>query len=236
MTDIRGSVVLVTGGQRGLGAALVAELLTHEPAKIYVTARAPQPAGDSRVRPLRLALGDAASTRELARDAQDVSIVINNAGELGSGGVLTANIDSMRAFLDTNLFGTIAVSQAFAPILARNGGGALVNILSVMSWMSGGGAYGLSKAALWNATNSMRDELAPAGTLVTGVHIGYIDTELVSHLQQPKARPQDVARIIVDGIRANQEEILADPIAVATKAALSGPVKYLAIPSDKALH
>lgn len=144
----------------------------------------------------------------------------------------------MRAFLDTNLFGTIAVSQAFAPILAHNGGGALVKILSVMSWISGGGAYGLSKAALWNATNSMRDELSSAGTLVTGVHIGYIDTELVSHLQQPKARPQDVARIIIDGISANQEEIgvLADPIAIATKAALSGPVRYLAMPSDKALH
>ena len=104
--------------------------------------------------------------------------------------MLDADINAMRAFLDVNLLGTVAISQAFAPVLAANGGGALVNVMSVLSWMSGGGAYGMCKAALWNATLSMRQELAPAGTLVCGVHFGYVDTDMVRHVTLPKARPQ----------------------------------------------
>lgn len=227
---LAGSVVLVTGGQRGVGAALTAGLLDRGAAKVYATSRSPRPATDPRVTPLPFELGNADSVRALVASAPDVSVLINNAAELGTGGVLGADITAMRTFLDVNLLGTVAVSQAFAPVLATNGGGALVNVMSVLSWLGGGGVYGMSKAALWSATNSMRQELAPAGTLVSGVHLGYVDTDMVRHVEWPKARPQDIAAAILDGLEAGRSEILADEVAVRVKAALSGPVEGLELP------
>jgi NAD(P)-dependent dehydrogenase (short-subunit alcohol dehydrogenase family) len=227
---LAGSVVLVTGGQRGIGAALTAGLLDRGAAKVYATSRSPRPATDPRVTPLPFELGSTDSLRALVASAPDVSVLINNAAEAGTGGVLTADLTVMRAFLDVHLLGTVAVSQAFAPVLAINGGGALVNVMSALSWMSGGGAYGMCKAALWNATLSMRQELAPAGTLVCGVHFGYVDTDMVRHVQLQKARPQDIAAAILDGLEAGRTEILADEVAISVKAALSGPVEGLELP------
>ncbi len=230
MVVLAGSVVLVTGGQRGVGAALTAGLLDRGAAKVYATSRSPRPATDPRVTPLPFELGSTDSLRALVASAPDVSVLINNAAEVGTAGVLGADLTVMRTFLDVNLLGTVAISQAFAPVLASNGGGALVNVMSVLSWMSGGGAYGMCKAALWNATHSMRQELAPAGTLVCGVHFGYVDTDMVRHVTLPKARPQDIAAVILDGLEAGRTEILADEVAVSVKAALSGPVEGLELP------
>ena len=180
MVTINGAVAVVTGGQRGLGRAFVAELLDRGASKIYATARRPTPSDDPRVVPVTLDVTDPASVASLAELAGDATIVINNAGIGGAGPLLSSGIDEIREVFETNLFGAIRVAQAFAPILARNGGGALVDIHSALSWIAGAGAYGASKAAFWSATNSLRLELAGQDTTVIGVHLGYADTDLTA--------------------------------------------------------
>ena len=140
------------------------------------------------------------SVAALAVTASDADIVINNAGILGAPKLLGSDIEEVRTVFETNYFGALRVAKAFAPILADNGGGALVDILSVLSWVGGFGGYGDSKAALWSATNSLRIELEKQGTLVTGVHLSYTETEMTTGFDVPKNDPRDVAREIVDGI------------------------------------
>src|SRR5262245_22366134 len=158
MVNIQGSTVVVTGGQRGLGKAIVAELLRRGAAKVYATARAPKPSDDPRVVSVALDVTDPDSVAALAVTAPDADIVVNNAGIDGALKLLSSDIDDVRAVFETNYFGALRIAKAFAPILARNGGGALVDIHSVLSWMGGFGAYGASKAAFWSATNSLRVE------------------------------------------------------------------------------
>jgi len=230
MVTIEGATALVTGGQRGLGAAFVAELLERGASKVYATAREPKPSEDPRIVPLALDVTDADSVRSVAAAAGDVSIVLNNAGTISPGELTTTDIDDLRPVFETNLFGALRIAQSFAPILARNGGGALVDILSALSWASGAGAYGVSKAAMWSATNSIRMELADQGTLVTGVHVGYIDTDMVRHVDAPKNDPRDVAKTVLDGIETGATEVLVDAVSHHFKNALSGPVEGLQLP------
>lgn len=227
MVSIQGSTVVVTGGQRGLGKAIVDELLQRGVAKVYATARAPRPSDDPRVVSVALDVTDPESVAALADTASDANVVVNNAGTFGAPKLLTSDIDEIRTVFDTNYFGALRVAQAFAPILARNGGGALVDIHSVLSWLAGFGAYGDSKAAIWSATNSLRIELAPQGTLVTGVHLGYTDTDMVSAFDVPKNDPRDVAKQIVDAVERGDAEVLADDLTRQVKANLSGPVEAL---------
>lgn len=227
MVNIQGSTVVVTGGQRGLGKAIVAELLNRGAAKVYATARAPQPSDDPRVVSVPLDVTEAESVAALANTASDAEIVINNAGTLGAPKLLSSDIEEVRAVFETNYFGALRIAQAFAPILARNGGGALVDIHSVLSWVGGFGGYGASKAAFWSATNSLRIELQPQGTLVIGVHLGYTDTDMVSGYDVPKNDPRRVASEILDGIERGAAEVLADDLTRNVKAALSGPVEAL---------
>lgn len=227
MVSVQGSTVVVTGGQRGLGKAIVDELLQRGVAKVYATARAPRPSDDPRVVSVALDVTDPESVAALADTASDANVVVNNAGTFGAPKLLTSDIDEIRTVFDTNYFGALRVAQAFAPILARNGGGALVDIHSVLSWLAGFGAYGDSKAAIWSATNSLRIELAPQGTLVTGVHLGYTDTDMVSSFDVPKNDPRDVAKQIVDAVERGDAEVLADDLTRQVKANLSGPVEAL---------
>jgi NAD(P)-dependent dehydrogenase (short-subunit alcohol dehydrogenase family) len=227
MVNVKGSTVVVTGGQRGLGKAIVEELLQRGAAKVYATARSPKPNDDPRVVSVALDVTDPGSVAALAITASDASIVVNNAGTLGAPKVLSADIEEIREVFETNYFGALRVAKAFAPVLAANGGGALVDIHSVLSWVGGFGGYGDSKAAFWSATNSLRIELAPQGTLVTGVHLGYTDTDMVSEFDVPKNSPQQVARDIADGIENGDAEVLADDISRQVKASLSGPVEAL---------
>jgi NAD(P)-dependent dehydrogenase (short-subunit alcohol dehydrogenase family) len=227
MVNVKGSTVVVTGGQRGLGKAIVEELLERGAAKVYATARSPKPSDDPRVVSVALDVTDPASVAALAIAASDASIVVNNAGTLGAPKLLSADIEEIREVFETNYFGALRVAKAFAPVLAANGGGALVDIHSVLSWVGGFGGYGDSKAAFWSATNSLRIELAPQGTLVTGVHLGYTDTDMVSEFDVPKNSPQQVARDIVDGIEHGDAEVLADDVTRQVKASLSGPVEAL---------
>jgi NAD(P)-dependent dehydrogenase (short-subunit alcohol dehydrogenase family) len=229
MVTIKGSTALVTGGQRGLGKAFVRELLERGAAKVYATARDPRPSDDPRIVPVTLDVTDPASVAALAGIAGDVSIVINNAGVGGSGPLLGSDIDDIKTVFETNLFGAIRVAQTFAPILAGNGGGALVDIHSALSWIAGAGAYGASKAAFWSVTNSLRLELAPQDTLVVGVHLGYADTDLTAEVTAPKIDPRDVAIAVVDGIEQDRTEVLVDDVSRHFKQAVAGPVESLSI-------
>ncbi|WP_061010325.1 SDR family oxidoreductase, partial [Mycolicibacterium mucogenicum] len=182
MTDVAGKVVLVTGGRRGLGAALVDEVLARGARKVYSTARTAFADDRPEVITYGLEVSSADSVAALADAATDVDIVINNAGVSHLDDLLTGSWDDITDTFDTNVFGPLRVTRAFAPILAANGGGALVNVHSVLSWLGGAGAYGASKAAIWSITNSLRQELQPQHTQVVGVHVGYIDTGPCPHV------------------------------------------------------
>lgn len=175
----------------------------------------------------------AESVAALAEVAADAEIVFNNAGVLLPAPLLTGDFEGVTVTFDVNVFGPLRVARAFAPILAANGGGALVNMHSVLSWLAGSGAYGASKAAAWSVTNSLRLELARQNTQVVGVHAGFIDTEMVSAIEQPKTTPAEAATRIVDGLEAGAAEVLADDVTVAVKAALSGPVDRLTFPAAR---
>jgi NAD(P)-dependent dehydrogenase (short-subunit alcohol dehydrogenase family) len=229
ITSIEGAVALVTGGHRGLGRAYVDALMRHGAVKVYATARQPASSEDPRIVAETLDVTDAASIRSLAERTGDVDILVNNAGVLIAGPLLTAASEDVRAIFDANVFGALRVAQAYAPILARNGGGALVNMHSVFSWASGAGAYGASKAALWSLTNSLRLELAGQNTHVLGVHAGFIDTEMVAAIKAPKISPELVAEKVMEALVAGQDEVLVDDITEQAKAALCGPAAQLAL-------
>jgi NAD(P)-dependent dehydrogenase (short-subunit alcohol dehydrogenase family) len=226
-TPNAGAVALVTGGNRGFGHAMVHELLDRGAAKVYATSRSPQPRTDGRIVPLVLDVADDTSVAAAARAADDVSIVINNAGISLRTPVLEAPLDDIRAELETNLLGTIRVARAFAPALGRHPQSAMVNVLSVLSWLAFGSGYEISKAAAWSATNSMRVKLREQGTTVTALHVAYMDTDMTAGLDVPKADPREVARQAADAIIAGTFEILADDTTRAVKSQLSGDLTAL---------
>lgn len=227
MVAVEGRVVVITGGRRGLGAALVDEVLARGAAKVYSTARSAFADDRPRVVTHALEVRSAESVAALAHAAGDAEIVFNNAGVLLPAPLLTGDFAGVADTFDVNVFGPLRVARAFAPILAANGGGALVNMHSVLSWLAGSGAYGASKAAAWSVTNSLRTELAAQRTQVVGVHAGLIDTDMVADMALPKVTPAEVARRIVDGLEGGALEVLADDASVGVKAALSGPVENL---------
>ncbi|HEX3792220.1 MAG TPA: SDR family oxidoreductase [Pseudonocardiaceae bacterium] len=221
MTAIKDSVVLVTGANRGLGKVFVQELLDRGAAKVYASARTPLTYDDPRVVPLRVDVTDEASIRAAAETASDVSIVINNAGIPGTTPLVTTPIEDIQRILDTNTLGPIRVAKAFAQILAANGGGTLVNVASVLSWLASG-AYGASKAALWSVSNQLRQELSGQGTVVQSLHLGYTDTDMTAGIDAPKNDPLDVVRASLEGIERGDDEVLADELTRSVKAGLSG--------------
>ncbi|WP_214318213.1 SDR family oxidoreductase [Nonomuraea sediminis] len=230
MTTIEGSVALVTGGQRGLGRAFVHELLRRGASKVYATARRTVESDDPRVEPLTLEITDPDSVAAVAARAGDVGIVVNNAGALYPGSLLKGDMADVIATFETNVFGALRVARAFAPILAANGGGALVDIHSVLSWGAGTGAYGASKAALWSLTNSLRLELSGQNTQVVGVHLGFADTDMVKAVNAEKISPERVAQAVMDGLEKDETEVLVDEVSRRMKAALAGPVEGLTVP------
>jgi NAD(P)-dependent dehydrogenase (short-subunit alcohol dehydrogenase family) len=223
--NIDGSIAFVTGANGGLGAALTEALLDRGAAKVYGAVRRPETITDPRVVPVRLDLTDPDSIVAAARLAHDTTLVINNAGISTSTPIL-GDEAGLRQELEVNYLGPVAVSRTFAPVLAANGGGALVNVLSVLSWLSlpRTGSYCAAKSALWSATNSLRLTLADQNTLVVAVHVGYMDTDMAAAVTSPKASPRAVAEAALDGVQAGRHEVLADDISRQVRAALSGPL------------
>jgi len=221
---IRDSVALVTGANRGLGLAFVQELLAAGARSVYAAARDPKSITLAGAIPVSVDVTKPESVAAAAGAFTDVNLLINNAGICLWSGFLSPNaIDVARTEIDTNYFGPLLLSRAFAPILKRNGGGAIVNVLSFLSWISipDAGTYCASKSAAWALTNWLHTGLREQGTQAIGVHPGLMDTEMVSQLTLPKLKPVDVVRQVFSAIEAGRDEVLADEIARQVKAGLS---------------
>jgi NAD(P)-dependent dehydrogenase (short-subunit alcohol dehydrogenase family) len=228
--QVEGAVALVTGANRGLGRAFARALLDAGAAKVYAAAREPGSVTDPDVVPVRLDVTDHAQVAALARELTDVTIVVNNAGVgLAATAIGGDDLERHRAEFEVNYFGPLAVSRAFAPVLAANGGGAIVTMLSALSWVAfpAFGNYSATKSAAWALTNALRTQLRGQGTQVVGVHAGFIDTDMVAAVDAPKVAPEDVARRMVEGLAAGAEEVLADDTARAVKAALPHDLEAL---------
>jgi NAD(P)-dependent dehydrogenase (short-subunit alcohol dehydrogenase family) len=230
LMNIKGSIALVTGGNRGLGKAFAQALLDAGAEKVYAGARQLFETTDPRIQPIKLDITNASDIAAAVEACQDINILINNAG-IASRNPLTdpaplnalietASMDGGNDEMATNYFGTLAMCRAFAPILKKNGGGVLANMLSALSWvvMPGFSSYCVSKAAAWAMTNGIRLELRSQGTLVVGVHAGFIDTDMVADITSPKSRPEDIAARTIEGIATGQEEILTDQTSQEIKA------------------
>lgn len=226
--DITGKTALVTGANRGLGRLLAAQLRDRG-AHVYAAARDPQAVDLAGVTPVALDVTDLASVAAAAQATHDVAILVNNAGSSTGSSLLTGDLADIRLELDTHFFGTLAVTRAFAPQLAAQGSSAVLNILSALSWLSfpGSGAYCAAKSAEWSLTNALRQELAAQGTRVTALHVGYMDTDMIRHLDVPKADPAVIAKLAIDGIEAGDTEIIADDTSRHVLAGLSGGVPAL---------
>lgn len=218
------AVVLITGANRGLGRAFAEAALAAGAAKVYAAARDPASIDLPGVVPLRLDVTDPAQVAAAAAECRDVTLLINNAGILRGGSLLAPEaLAAARAELETNFFGPWLLARAFAPVLAANGGGAVLNVLSALSWVSlpGSATYSASKAAAWALSNGLRQELRAQGTQVTSLHVGYMDTDMVRGVAAPKASPADVARQALQALAAGDFEVLADEVSRQVKQSLS---------------
>ncbi|MGW7424047.1 SDR family oxidoreductase [Streptomyces sp. NPDC054813] len=227
---IEGSVALVTGANRGIGLAFSRALLARGASKVYAGVRRPEDFTEPGLEPLRLDVTDDDQVQAAARTASDATIVINNAGIQGGPPLLeNGSLDGARRELEVNYLGTWAVSRAFAPVLAANGGGALVNMLSVASWRANSRfpSYAASKSAQWSLTNALRLALRDQGTLVVGVHVGYVDTDATTEIAGPKIDPAEVAAQTMDAIARDEPEVLVDETTRKVRAALSGPLDLI---------
>lgn len=228
---LQNATVLITGANRGIGLAFAREALARGARKVYAGARDPDSVTLPRVQALRLDVTNAEQVAAAARDCGDVTLLINNAGIADFGGFLAEGaLDSARRQLETNFFGPLRLSTAFAPVLARHGGGAILNVLSVVSWISPPplAVYGATKAAAWSLTNGLRNELRAQGTQVLGMHMGFVDTDLVRNVPSAKSTPEDVVRRAFDALEAGAEEVLADALSQQVKQGLAAePGVYL---------
>ena len=222
---ISGAHALVTGANRGLGKTFVQQLLDRGVARVYAAARNPETidATDDRVIPIRLDITDPEDVSAAVERCAEVTVVINNAGAMLRSPLLAAHdLSAARSEMETNYFGTLAMCRAFAPVLARNGGGALVNVLSVASWVASpfNGSYAASKSAEWALTNAIRTELRATGTLVVGVHAGWIDTDMAADVADEKISTGDVVTQTLDAVRRGEEEVITDDSTREVKASL----------------
>jgi NAD(P)-dependent dehydrogenase (short-subunit alcohol dehydrogenase family) len=215
---------LVTGANRGLGKHFAAQLVERG-AKVYAAARHPDTIGMAGVEPIQLDITNTTSVRRAAELASDVTVLINNAGTSTRAGLLSGAFDDIRLEMETHYFGTLSVIRAFAPVIEGNGGGAILNMLSLLSWVHapGSGAYSAAKAAGWAMTDAIREELAPRGINVTAVHVGYMDTDMAAFAPaDQKIEPAIVAELALNGLLVGEREVLADDLTRTAKAQLSG--------------
>jgi NAD(P)-dependent dehydrogenase (short-subunit alcohol dehydrogenase family) len=225
------AVVLVTGANRGLGQEFARQALALGARKVYAGARDPSQVTLPGVVPIRLDVNDPVQVAAAAAAAPDVTLVVNNAGIATTTGLLGEDsADALRRMLETNVFGMLRTSQAFAPVLANNGGGALLNVLSVASWitMPRLAAYAVTKSAAWSVTNGLRNELRGQGTQVLGLHVGFIDTDLARDIELPKLAPCFVVERAYAALEKGESEVLVDELSQNVKRGLAAePGIYL---------
>jgi NAD(P)-dependent dehydrogenase (short-subunit alcohol dehydrogenase family) len=222
--NVQASIALVTGANRGLGAAFTRGLLAAGATKVYAAARDPATVSLPGAIPVRLDVTQPGQVAALARDLRDVTLVVNNAGIFEPGPLLAAGaIDALQRQFETNAVGPLRLVQAFAPVLAANGGGAVINMLSVLSWLTlagVSGGYSASKAAGWAISNALRQELAAQRTALLAVHAAFIDTDMARGVSDPKITPEDLVGQALAALEAGQPELLADPISQQVHAGL----------------
>jgi len=210
---IEGCVALVTGANRGLGKAYGEALLAAGAAKIYAGSRDPAGITDPRLVAVKLDVTSAADIAAAAQRCGDITLLINNAGIMLESPMLApGSAAALRREMEVNVFGVLAMIEAFAPILARNGGGAIANMLSVASWFAApdNATYCASKHAALAVTDAARIQLKAQGTQVVAIHAGYIDTDMAKHIERAKTPARQVAERTLDGIRDGQDQVLAD--------------------------
>ena len=224
--NIQNAVVLVTGANRGIGLAFAQALLARGARKVYAAARDPATVTLPGVQALRLDVTKPEEMAAAAQQANDVTLVINNAGIAQPGGFLADDSDAVaRRIFETNFFGVLNVSKTFALVLKVNGGGALLNVLSVASWVNGGelAAYSASKSAAWSLTNALRHELAAQKTQVLGLHMAYVDTDLTRGFEVQKSSAEEIVQRALDGLEAGADEVLADALTQQVRQGLAAP-------------
>ena len=225
MTSLENAVLFVTGANGGLGRQWVAQALERGAAKVYATDLNPGTWESAQVVPMVLDVTNPESIRQAAAAAADTTMLISNAGIPLRDPILTVSQDALRHAFEVNFFGPLQLAQNFAPVLARNGGGALVNVVSAMGWCALSAGYSTAKSALWAATNALRLELSPAGIHVLGLYMAYVDTPMTAALiNKPKVTAESVVRAALDGLEADEYEVLADQITRDIRNRLSEPI------------
>lgn len=229
--QLNNEVVFISGANRGLGLAFAREALARGAKKVYAGARKPESVALAGVIPVKLDVTDETDMAAAARQCQDVTVLINNAGIAETGGFLSEGAEAMLLRqLEVNVLGPLRLTRAFAPVLANNGGGAVINVLSVASWLTGPllATYAATKSTAWSLTNALRQELAAQHTHVLGLHAGFIDTDLTTGIEAPKATPQAIVTAAFDGLQQGAMQVLADDITKQVHQALSPhPQVYL---------
>ena len=226
---LKNAVVLITGANRGIGLEFARQALVMGARKVYAAARNPDSIPLAGVQKIKLDVANTEDIAALAAQMPDLTLLINNAGIAHFGGFMAADsVENSRRHLETNFFGPLLVTQALAPVLAANGGGAILNVLSVASWYNSPalGAYGASKSAAWALTNSLRQELQGQSTQVSALHMGFVDTDLTSEITAPKSLPQTIVQRAYAGLESGDDEILADETSVHVKQGLTAPKPF----------
>lgn len=215
---LQNSTALVTGANRGIGREIVRALLSSGAKKIYASARdtstlsAVIALDPQRVVALALDVTNVAAVEAAARQATDVNVVFNNAGVLDFGSFLDVPNEKIERQFNTNFWGKLNVARGFSPVIESNGGGALVNVLTLVALasMPGLSTYNASKAAAWSMTQSLRATLSAKNIAVFGVFPGAVDTDMLAGVEIPKTSPGDIAKAIMQGIEAGSEDIFPD--------------------------
>ncbi|KJD43141.1 SDR family oxidoreductase [Paenibacillus terrae] len=223
--NISEQVAFVTGANRGLGRQLAIELLSRG-AKVYAGARNPDSVDIPGVTPVKLDITNPQEVSAAILAAKDVTLLINNAGTSTGASLLDGDLDKIHLEFNTHVFGTLSMVRSFAPIIAKNGGGSILNILSVLSWVSMGseGAYTAAKAAEWGMTNALRLNLYPQKVRVASLHVGFMDTDMTAGIEAPKSNPADIAKLAINGLESDSFEIIADNVSRTVQSGLAGGV------------
>lgn len=221
---VQDAVVFVTGANRGLGLEFARQALARGARKVYAGARDPASVTLEGVIPVKLDVTNPADVAAAVAAAGDVTLLINNAGIARTGGLFQDGAAALlQEQLNTNVFGILSMAQAFASTLARNGGGAMLNVLSVASWINTPllATYGITKSAAWALTNGLRHELREQGTQVVGLHAGFIDTDLTRGFEVAKSSPKAIVDKAYETLESDGLEVVSDEKSALVKEGLS---------------